>query len=135
MKKCGEVIDQILTKRRIRRNELCAYLNISPQYMTKLLKKDSLDAEMLERICQYLEIDPADFFDYRPNDNNKPMSISSVDQKVWASDTHVNMHGTSSISSIELLNLLIKEKDARIAGLEEINCLLRDIISKSNQDE
>lgn len=103
MKHCGELISRELERKKVMRKDLALYLKVTPQYISKLLVKSSIDAEQLEQMCRYLSIDPADFFDYRPDVVTGDPADDSL-----------------SVARNEIRNLerLLAEKDARIATLE-----------------
>ena len=128
MKNCGEIIEREINRKRVLRREISEYVGISAQNLSKVLRKDSLDADLLEKFCEYLDLDPADFFDFRPAYAGGKTNIGKIDQDVILGDATVNFHD----AEVALMNKLIDEKDARIASLESTVELLRSIIEKSS---
>lgn len=121
MRDCGAILEKEILRKRVLKKDLSEFIGTSPQNLSKLLRKDSLDVATLERFCQYLDLDPADFFDFRPEYTKRNVGIVDVDQQTFLGSTAVNI----SNSEMELMKRLLDEKDARIASLERtINILL-----------
>lgn len=124
MKNCGEIIEKALNAKRVKRRDFCEYLQMSPQNLSKILRKQSIDAELLENCCRYLQLNPADFFDFRLGESAGSSKIGSIDQKVFVGEASVNLHDAEQI----LIDKLIAEKDARITSLQSTVNLLSEII-------
>lgn len=63
MKHVGNELFSIIEKGRMVKKELAERIGITPVYFSAIMKKDSIDAELLERICKAVGISPAYFFD------------------------------------------------------------------------
>ena len=114
MRDCGAILEKEILRKRVLKKDLSEFIGTSPQNLSKLLRKDSLDVATLERFCQYLDLDPADFFDFRPEYTKRNVGIVDVDQQKFLGSAAVNI----SNSEMELMKRLLDEKDARIASLE-----------------
>ncbi|MDE6791792.1 MAG: helix-turn-helix domain-containing protein [Muribaculaceae bacterium] len=124
MKNCGELLEREIYRRKVVRKDLAEYLGIHPNNLSKYLHRSSFDVELLEKFCEYLNLDPAIFFTFRPNGVHSTMSVGSIHQDVVIGAAQVNL----SAREAELMKLLIEEKDKRISNLEEnILMLKRDI--------
>lgn len=115
MKNCGEIIERALNANNVKRKDFCEYIEMTPQNLTKLLRKTSLDARLLERCCEFLKLNPADFFDYSPESGDGSVLVGSIDQSVMIGEAKVCLKDTDGT----LISQLIAEKDARIAHLEQ----------------
>lgn len=124
MRNCGEIIEKEINRKKVLRKDISAFVGINPQNLTKVLRKDSLDASMLEKFCQYLDLDPADFFDYRPGYLGSSTHVGTIAQSGVIGSANVNFRD----AEIELRNKLIEEKDARISTLETTVTLLKNVI-------
>ena len=110
MKHCGEFIKEMLVRKHLQQNDLGRAFNKSESWVTKLLKKSSIDSKLLEEICMYLQIDPMVFYDYRP-----------LDQNVVNPDIKQNVgigHAEITVSDPRLIDKLLATYDARIEGYE-----------------
>lgn len=116
MKNCGELIEKTLNAKRVKRRDFCEFIGMTPQNLTKMLRKSSLDAELLENCCRYLGLDPASFFDFRPSSEGG-VSVGSIEQNVGVGDAQVNFRDG-------MFEKLLAEKDARIESLERTVGLL-----------
>lgn len=114
MRDCGAILEKEILRKRVLKKDLSEFIGTSPQNLSKMLRKDSLDVATLERFCLYLDLDPADFFDFRPEYTKRNVGIVDVDQQKFLGSTAVNI----SNSEMELMKRLLDEKDARIASLE-----------------
>ena len=112
MKDCGTVIEREIIRRRLKKNELAEFLGMSPQNFSKLLHKPSVDAALLEKICEYMNVDPMAFFDFRPN---VQALVGEVTQNNTLSTGAINLEASGK----QMYERLIEEKDARISALEK----------------
>ena len=112
MRNCGSIIETEIERQRIKRQDISAYIGFSAQNLSRVLKKESMDSAMLEKFCEYLRLDPADFFDYRPEYLGSGVKVGDIRQRVGIGDASV------SIGRDEALQQLLAEKDARIRALE-----------------
>lgn len=130
MRDCGTIIEKEINRKKVVRRDLSEFIGTSPQNLSKILRKDSMDAATLEKFCQYLDLDPADFFDFRPEYKKSGQSVRDIDQQVIVGTAAVNI----SANEIELMERLLKEKDARIAALEKTVDILLGNISKTDSE-
>lgn len=104
---------------------LCEAIGIYPQNLSKYLRKESLDSNLLEKFCMYLNIDPASFFDFRPYQKEQGVNVGTIHQDVTGlGDAKV----TIGSGEVELMRQLMEEKDKRIALLEKSNRLLETLL-------
>lgn len=130
MRDCGSILEKEINRKRVIRKDLSEFIGTSPQNLSKILRKDNIDVATLEKFCQYLDLDPADFFDFRPEYVRPGHNVGDIDQQVILGSAAVNI----SANEIELMERLISEKDARIANLEKTLDVLLGRLSKNNSD-
>lgn len=130
MRDCGTIIESEINRKKVVRRDLSEFIGTSPQNLSKILRKDSMDATVLEKFCQYLNLDPADFFDFRPEYVRSGQSVRDIDQQVILGTAAVNI----SANEIELMERLLREKDARIAALEKTVDILLGKMSKTDSE-
>lgn len=63
MKHIGNTLAQIIEERNITQKSVADKMKITTVYMSKILRKDSIDCALLERFCQALDVPPSMFFD------------------------------------------------------------------------
>lgn len=63
MKNIGIEIDKILKERKLKQKDIAEKLDMTPMNLSKILRKNSIDAELLERIAILLGINVGYFFD------------------------------------------------------------------------
>lgn len=119
MRDCGAIIEAEIVRKKVKRKLISEYAGMSPQNLSKVLKKKSIEAELLEKFCQYLGLDPMSFFDYRPEYCISVQDIPNTGEPA--------QYDSSTNREVELLERLLEEKDARISDLERtIQILLKD---------
>lgn len=126
MRNCGEILEREIQRKKVERKTISEFVGIYPQNLSKYLRKESLDAGLLEKFCQYLNLDPANFFDYRPDGALASVSVGGVSQNVGIGAAQVNI----SAMKEEMLLRLLEEKDKRIKLLEEHTELLKNELSR-----
>lgn len=131
MKHCGEILEREIQRKRVERKTISEYVGIYPQNLSKYLRKNSIDAEMLEKFCHFLNLDPAFFFDYRPEGSIPAVSVGEVNQSVGIGAAHVNI----SAMKEEMMQHLLEEKDKRIKLLEENNDMLKKELSRYESEK
>ena len=112
MKHCGQLIEKILEERRIKKKDFAAGIGIMPQNVAKLLLDPNIDIKRLENVCEFLELNPLYFFDYRPNKDTPGAMNTDIKQNVGIGHAEVN------VSDSKLINKLLESYDARIEGYE-----------------
>lgn len=78
MKKIGPNIDAIITERGLIKKNIAEQLGITPTYLSRLLKSDSWDCQMLENVCKIINVHPSMFFDDNSCINIGGASASSI---------------------------------------------------------
>ena len=63
MKQIGKELEIIIRQRGIVKNALAKELDITPTWLSKLFRRDSIDCALLDKICRFVGISPAYFFD------------------------------------------------------------------------
>lgn len=63
MKNVGFELDQIISQRRLKQKDVADMLGMSSVNLSKILKKESIDAELLEKITTTLRIPISHFFE------------------------------------------------------------------------
>lgn len=126
MKNFGEFLNKELSRKQVKRKDFCAYLEIHPQNLGNLLKKESVDAIVMEKACKYLGVDPAVFFEYRGPFGSPSPIVGSIDQDVKIGSASVNVMA----SERELMEKLLAEKTQRIESLEASLAKLQDILGR-----
>lgn len=112
MQDCGSLIEREIARQRVKKNELATFLNISPQNFSKLLHKQSIDSAILEKICEYLNMDPMIFFDFRPNGHGSLVGEVTQNNTLSTGQINLDTHNTA------MFERLIEEKQARIEALQ-----------------
>ncbi|MBQ7941118.1 MAG: helix-turn-helix transcriptional regulator [Muribaculaceae bacterium] len=70
MKHIGQELFNIIEQKKLIKKEIAKQIGITPVYFSAIMRKDSIDAELLERICKAISVSPAYFFDdYTENKN------------------------------------------------------------------
>ena len=127
MKHCGQLIENILEERQIKKKDLAKGIGVPPQRIAKMLLERTLDSQLLEDICRYLKMDPAEFFDYRPGFDNY-ISINI--------DSNGVSYSKVAALDLQLINRLLATYDSRIEvyktqirALENTVSVLRSLLS------
>lgn len=115
MRNCGAIIEKAIKQQRVMRKDISAFVGISPTNLNKLLAKESIDAYQLERFCQFLNLDPCEFFDYRPG-YTAPSQVGSLEQHTVIGTNQVAVNNPTDT----IIERLLSEKDKRIEALEQI---------------
>ena len=63
MKHIGSEIDKLLHAKGVKKKDFAKMLEMTEQNLSKILKKDSIDAALLEKIAKTLNVSPIYFFD------------------------------------------------------------------------
>lgn len=107
MKHIGQELFNIIEQRRLVKKEIAERVGITPVYFSAIMRKGSIDAELLEKICNAIGVSPAYFFDdYVENesivcDGNNAVGMRAVSAAI-------------SQREIELLKLMLEEKERTI---------------------
>ncbi len=115
MRNCGQILEKEIKRQHVLRKDISEFIGISPQNLSKLLRKANLETNILERACQFLNLDPADFFDYRPE--------YAASTRVGDIDQH-HFEGTASVAlgvpSPDLYERLLESKDTLLESKDKL---------------
>lgn len=89
MKNIGPELNRIMTERRIVRKDIAKEVGITPTYLSAIVRKNSIDCELLDKICKAIGISASYFFDIEQtrlrlryfNVKNCTLTIPSEDSK------------------------------------------------------
>jgi transcriptional regulator with XRE-family HTH domain len=107
MKHVGNELFSIIEEKKLVKKELAERIGITPVYFSSIMKKDSIDAELLERICKVVGVSPAYFFDDYRGDSNH---IGDVNATAVMGIASVNI----SQGEVDLLKSMLEEKERTI---------------------
>ena len=107
MKHIGHELFSIIEQKKLIKKEIADKVGITPVYFSAIMRKDSIDAELLERICKAIGITPAYFFD----DFNDSKNITGD-----VSNTAIGGIASVNISQgeVDLLKSMLEEKERTI---------------------
>ncbi len=128
MKNCGKILSDIIEARGLLSKDLANVMGIHPQNIRRIFERESIDSAKLEKACEWLKLDPADFFDYRPNGRNN--QYNDIDQSVVIGSAQVTVSEPEPIYASGMLAKLFASYEARIKTLEEINSMLMSLLAK-----
>ena len=131
MRNVGQIIKDILKERRLMQKDLANALDMSPQNLSSMLNKPIVDCLTLERVCEWLQLDPADFFDYRPCYAGSTRQNTDIAQSVVIGSAEVTLSEPYQISHSSMLDKLLASYEARIKTLEETNSILRALLTEN----
>lgn len=60
-------LDELLQKRKISKNKLGKETGISTNIISKISKNEGFKTETINRICEYLEVQPGDIMEWIPD--------------------------------------------------------------------
>ena len=60
-------LDELLKKRKISKNKLGKETGISTNIISKISKNEGFKTETINRICEYLEVQPGDIMEWIPD--------------------------------------------------------------------
>jgi|GEM_PF-5041066 DNA-binding Xre family transcriptional regulator len=122
MKNVGAEIKRLIDKKNIKRRELAHHLEMTEANVSKIYGKASIDAAMLEKICQFIGVPVSYFFESEEHPRN--MAISGNGNQAIAGHNNVVGGGGSDgrVAALEekvaLLERLLEEKERYIRLLE-----------------
>ena len=107
MKHIGHELFNIIEQKKLVKKEIAEQVGITPVYFSAIMRKDSIDAELLERICKVIGVSPAYFFDdYTENRN----IIGDVNNTAIMGVASVSI----SQGEVVLLKSMLEEKERTI---------------------
>lgn len=107
MKHIGKELNQIIGEKRLIKKDIAEKIGITPEYFSQIMRKSSIDCELLERICKVVNISPAYFFD--DYDITKQNVVGNGN--IAAINSNVD---TPAGHEIELLKRILDEKERTI---------------------
>ena len=129
MRNCGKILSDIIEARGLLSKDLANVMGVHPQNIRRIFERESIDSAKLEKACEWLHLDPADFFDYRPNGTNS--QYNDIDQSVILGNAHVTLSAEpATVYSSGMLEKLLASYEARIKTLEETNLFLRTLLTE-----
>lgn len=126
MRNCGKILSDIIEARGLLSKDLANVMGVHPQNIRRIFERESIDSAKLEKACEWLHLDPADFFDYRPNGTNN--QYNDIDQSVILGSAQVTL--SEPASTYGMLEKLLASYEARIKTLEETNSFLRSLLTE-----
>ncbi|MDE6290515.1 MAG: helix-turn-helix domain-containing protein [Muribaculaceae bacterium] len=115
MKPIGPILKKYIEDRKLKKADVAVMLGISPNYLSDLFAKKSMDAEKLEFYCNKLGINPNSFFE--TGNEAKTLNYSDIkDVSATANNGYaaVNIGDTAAVRLLEEKDKMIAEKDKRI---------------------
>lgn len=61
-------LDSLLKERNITKTQLCKETGISTNVISKISKNEGFKTETIDRLCEYLQVQPSDIMEWMPND-------------------------------------------------------------------
>ena len=132
MKPVGPIIKKYIEDRKMVKGEVAGKVGISYNYLSTIFQKESLDAELLERLCVATGLSPMTFFEC--GKDGETVSYSDIKAKANVGNAEVNINHNSADHDraladkeriIEEKERLLQEKERTIrilmrqAGLED----------------
>ncbi len=112
MKHVGQTIATILEEKKLTQKYVAEKIGHTAVSMNKILKKDSIDCALLERICNVLNVSPSLFFE----DNTHSQSIVGSNN-IQAINSTIALEAKER--EVELLKEVLAEKERTIKILLE----------------
>lgn len=120
MKKIGPELDRIITDKGIIKKNVAEKLGITPTYLSRLLKSDSMDCQMLENICTIIGVSPSLFFD----GGDTTISVGGANASSILGNANAQVNITQG--EAQALRELLAEKERTIQILLEKSGQKRD---------
>lgn len=109
MKHIGKTLKEHIESHRLVKGEVAKQAGISYNYLSTIFKQDSIDADLLERLCIASGLHPSEVFEV-------PQDIETRYQDIWAKT--LLGHAKVEINSNENLRALLNEKERIIEEKE-----------------
>ncbi len=107
MKHVGNELNNILSSRRIKKKTFAQTIGMTDVNLSKVLKKDSIDAELLEKISLALRVPISFWFDDK-------MTLSKISLSMDDKDKELLSELEQRDSEIDFLKVLLSEKERTI---------------------
>ena len=112
MKHIGNEIDKILSLKKIKRKEFATdKIGITPTYLSQILKKESIDAKLLEKFSKALNVPISFWFDEKSD-------VSATQNGNKNQIGNGNIIVESRANEIEHLKALLNEKETLLSEKE-----------------
>ena len=103
MKNIGAELKKLIEEKRLVKKEL----GITPTYLSAIMRKESIDCSLLDRICNIIGVSPSYFFD-----EDASVSVSNV--RATTVIGNANAAVTITAGEVSALKELLKEKERTI---------------------
>lgn len=107
MKHIGNELNVVLSTRRIKKKVFAEKLGMSDVNLSKVLKKDSVDAELLERITNLLQLPISFWFD-------ENVTLNSLKAGIEFKDPIMSSDAGQQDAEVKFLRTLLSEKERTI---------------------
>ncbi len=107
MKNIGTELKKLIEEKHLVKKDLAAELGITPTYLSAIMRKESIDCLLLDRICNVIGVSPSYFFD-----DDASVSVSNV--KATSVIGNANAAVTITANEVSALKELLKEKERTI---------------------
>ena len=61
-------LDSLLKERNVTKTQLCKETGISTNVISKISKNEGFKTETIDRLCEYLKVQPSDIMEWIPNE-------------------------------------------------------------------
>lgn len=107
MKNIGNELKRLIEEKRLVKKDLAAELGITPTYLSAIMRKESIDCSLLDRICGLIGVSPSYFFD-----DEAGINVSSVHASTVIGNANAAV--TITANEVAALKELLKEKERTI---------------------
>lgn len=101
----GPELNRIMTERRIVRKDIAKEVGITPTYLSAIVRKNSIDCELLDKICKAIGISASYFFDDTHGNH-----VSDISATTLFGNANVNI----TQGEVKMLKELLAEKERTI---------------------
>lgn len=112
MKHIGNEIYHIIEKKQLVKRRIARNLEMDPSRFNQLMHRESIDAQLLEKICKEIQVSPGYFFDDWPSEK---YTIGKINNQTLIGDAQVNIG-----QNIKQYEALLAEKDKLIMEKERL---------------
>lgn len=107
MKNIGKELKKFIEEKHLVKKDLAAELGITPTYLSAIMRKESIDCMLLDRICNIIGVSPSYFFD-----DDVSVRVSNV--KASTVIGNANAAVTITPNEVATLKQLLEEKERTI---------------------
>lgn len=130
MKPVGPIIKKHIEENHLKKREVASNVGITYNYLSTIFNKTTIDAELLEKICVAIKLNPLVFFDITPDMQSKQYSDISATTIVGNAAVQIG-RDTLTERIIEEKERLIREKDKL---LEEKERMIQILLKSTGQN-